>query len=389
MRRRTFLRRGALALGAPAVLARQVETEGWGPDPARGLASARATRARSSQPGASVLLNSNENPLGIPPVSRSAILEGLEEANRYPGASRRALTRALAEKHGAETDSVVLGNGSTEILQMGVQCRMDPDLTLVTPTPTYEDVFEYCDPHPWIDVHAIPLTREYAHDLGTMEEAALAAEGPVLVYVCNPNNPTGSLTSVDVVEGWIGRAPANVHFLVDEAYFEFVDDGSYRSLVPLARENPNVVVARTFSKVYGMAGLRLGYAIAHPETARWLRGFAAGPNANHLALVAGRAALEDPGWVRRSVEANLRARRMAYQVLDELDLEYIPSHTNFVMHRVRGDLREYIQRMRDAGIRVGRPFPPMLEWNRLSFGLPGEMERFADTLRDFRRRGWV
>jgi histidinol-phosphate aminotransferase len=191
------------------------------------------------------------------------------------------------------------------------------------------------------------------------------------------------------VESWIRRAGENVYFLVDEAYFEFVDSGDYYSLDRLAWETPNVVVARTFSKVYGMAGMRLGYAVAHPDTAGRLRAFAAGPNANHLALVAGLAALGDPDWVGKSVGTNLQSRRMAYQVLDELGLEYIPSHTNFVMHRISGDLRQYIDRMAQAGIRVGRPFPPMLEYNRCSFGLPSEMERFADTLRDFRRKGWV
>jgi len=272
---------------------------------------------------------------------------------------------------------------------MGVQARLDPQLRLVAPAPTFEDVFEYSEPHPWIDLKPIPLLPDYAHDLTAMEEATKGAPGPVLVYICNPNNPTGSLTSVDDVETWIGRAPENVHFLVDEAYFEFVDSEVYRSLDTLALENPNVVVARTFSKVYGMAGIRLGYGIAHPETARTLQSFAAGTNCNHLALVAGLAALGDGEWVDKSVAANLQSRQIAYAVLDELGLEYLPSHTNFVMHRISGDLRQYINRMGEAGIRVGRPFPPMLDFNRCSFGLPEEMERHAEALREFRRRGWI
>jgi histidinol-phosphate aminotransferase len=303
--------------------------------------------------------------------------------------ARRALTEALARKHGVSEDQIVLGNGSTEILQMGVQAFMDPQLRLVSPVPTFEDVFEYSDPHPWVDVRAVPLLADFSHDLAEMERASQGSQDPVLVYVCNPNTPTGSLTPVRDVESWIRRAGENVAFLVDEAYFEFADSPDYYSLDGVAAENPNVVVARTFSKVYGMAGMRLGYAVAHPETARRLRAFAAGPNTNQLALVAGLAALEDSEWVGESVGTNLESRRMAYQVLDELGLDYIPSHTNFVMHRISGDLRQYIDRMAEAGIRVGRPFPPMLEYNRLSFGLPGEMGQFADTLRGFRRKGWV
>jgi histidinol-phosphate aminotransferase len=138
-----------------------------------------------------------------------------------------------------------------------------------------------------------------------------------------------------------------------------------------------------------MAGIRLGYGIAHPETARSLQAFAAGTNCNHLALVAGLAALDDDGWVGKSVGANFEARQVTYKALDELGLEYLPSHTNFVMHRISGDLRQYINRMGEAGIRVGRPFPPMLDFNRLSFGTPEQMEKHAETLRDFRRKGWI
>lgn len=376
MKRRSFLRSGVLALGAPALLGREDF-----------MASPLSVLGR--QTGTSIRLSSNENALGISPASREAILQGLGESHRYPGASRRALTSALAEKHGIPTEGIVLGNGSTEILQMGVQACMDPQLRLVTPTPTYEDVFEYTEPHPWIDVRAIPLLDDQSHDLTAMEAATRESKHPVLVYICNPNNPTGSLTNVHDVVAWIEGAPENIHFLVDEAYFEYVDSHEYFSLDKLAWENPKVVVARTFSKVYGMAGLRLGYAVAHPETARWLKTFASGPNTNHLALVAGVAGLQDPDWVDFSVSENLKGRLIAYSVLEELELEYIPSHTNFVMHRIPGDLREYIGRMAESGIRVGRPFPPMLGHNRVSFGLSEEMERFAETLRDFRKKGWV
>lgn len=377
MKRRAFLRSGLLALGAPAVSPWRVGAEPY------------LTPRQRRQEGDPLKLSSNENPLGIPEASREAIRLGMDEANRYPGASRRALVNALAERHGVPAQGIALGNGSTEILQMGVQSCLHPELRLVAPSPTFEDVFEYSEPHPWIDLRPVPLTENHSHDLTRMEEACSGAGGPVLVYVCNPNNPTGSLTSVDDVESWIRRAPENIHFLVDEAYFEFVDASGYRSLDRLAWENPNVVVARTFSKVYGMAGLRLGYAVAHPETVRLLRSFAPGTNTNHLALVAGGAALDDANWVPKSVSSNLQSRQLAYQVLDELDLAYLPSHTNFVMHRISGDLQQYIGRMREAGIRVGRPFPPMLEYNRLSFGLPEDMVRWADTLREFRRRGWV
>ncbi len=377
MKRREFLRSGALAAGAPAVL------------PLAGHGHFFSTPRQRRQEGAPIRLSSNENPLGIPAASEEAMVAGMGMANRYPGPARRALGEAVAAKHGVPREAITLGNGSAEILQMAVQAHVHPRMRLVAASPTYEDVFEYCEPHSWIDIRAIPLLPDMSHDLTAMEEATEEVDSPVLAYVCNPNNPTGSLTPVDDVEAWIRRAPDNVHFLVDEAYVEFAHDPAYRSLDRLALEHPRVVVARTFSKIYGMAGLRLGYAVSHPETARILRSFASGTNTNQMALRAGLAALGDESWVERSLEVNRRGREIVYGVLDELSLEYIPSHTNFVMHRIRGELRAYIRRMADAGFRVGRPFPPMLEFNRLSMGLTEDMGAFAETLRDFHRRGWV
>ena len=209
------------------------------------------------------------------------------------------------------------------------------------------------------------------------------------MYICNPNNPTGTITPSRDIDSWIAESPETTLFLVDEAYFDYVDDSSYWSAAKLAIERPNVVVTRTFSKVYGMAGMRLGYAIAHPKTADWLRSFSPTDNANGPALAAAIASIKDKSWVDTSLDSNSRAMKITQSCLAELDLEMLPSHTNFLMHRIEGQLDLYIGRMRNEGIRVGRPFPPMLSYNRLTLGLPREMERFADTLRDFRSRGWI
>ena len=138
-----------------------------------------------------------------------------------------------------------------------------------------------------------------------------------------------------------------------------------------------------------MAGLRLGYAIAHPDTALRLSEFMASNNASVVALAAGGASLTDADMLRRSRESNARARAITMATLDELGIDYLPSHTNFMMHRIHGDLEAYNERMREAGSRVGRPFPPMTDHSRVSFGLPEEMERFSETLRSFRAKGWI
>lgn len=260
--------------------------------------------------------------------------------------------------------------------------------TIVLPDPTFEDVEGYAAPFQ-AAIATVPLNARFAHDIERMRDRADRAAKPVLAYVCNPNNPTGTLTSCREIDEWIAARPDGVTFLVDEAYFEYVDDSAYWSTVKWVKERTNVVVVRTFSKVYGMAGLRLGYGIAHPDTAERLRAFISHNNANQLALVAALASLRDSHLVRRGREANAAGMRILHECLEDLGLEYLPSHTNFVMHRINGELATYIKRMRDHGVRVGRPFPPLLSYNRLSIGTPEEMGRFAEVLQGFRARGWV
>jgi histidinol-phosphate aminotransferase len=216
-----------------------------------------------------------------------------------------------------------------------------------------------------------------------------AGKGPALVYICNPNNPTATLTPSSEIDAWIREAPESVLFVMDEAYFEYVEDSSYSTAVKWVLERPNVVVTRTFSKIYAMAGLRLGYALAREPTARRLREFMSADNANGVAVAAGKASLEDRDLLSVSRKVNTEAKAIAVSCLDELGIEHLPSHANFLMHRVAGDLKTYIQRMSERGVRVGRPFSPMLDFNRLSLGLPTEMERWAETLRSFRARGWA
>lgn len=381
MRRRAFLRSGLTAAAAAAAGTQVPESllgTGTLPTPAPGR--------RTRQDGV-LRLNSNENALGPSESARRAIIDGLDRSNRYSHPVVADLRPRLAAHHDVGEASVVLGNGSTEVLRMTVQAMVPPGGRVVVAEPTFEHVQRYAAPF-GLDVVRVPLTADHAHDVGRMRDA-VARSGPTLVYVCNPNNPTGTLTPSREVESWIREARDGVVFLVDEAYFEYVDHPAYRSALPLAMERPNTVIARTFSKIYGLAGLRVGYGLAHPALARRIAAFSGFSNMNQLGLRAARACLGDADWVRTSLSGNEEARRITYTVLDELGLERLPSHTNFVMHRVPGDVRDYRRRMAERGVRVGRPFPPMTGYNRLSFGRPREMERFAEVLRSARREGWV
>lgn len=383
MERRTFLRAGlALAAGAAGAGA------GAGAAGLGGISVLPELEAKPRRSGGALRLNSNENPLGLAPAARRAVIDGIPEANRYPGSMREQLIEALAAKHGVSNESIVLGNGSTEVLQMTVQGMAAPGGRLILAEPTFEDVPWYAEPFTY-RLEAVPLDSRYAHDLQRMRDRVPERSERTLVYICNPNNPTGTLTSSAEVDAWVESAPDNVYFIVDEAYYEYVDDPGYWSSVKWIETRPNVIVVRSFSKIYGMAGMRLGYGIAHPDTAARLREFIGKNNANHLALVAALASLSDLELVDRSLESNARALQITHECLAELDLEYLPTQTSFLMHRINGDLDTYRERMRERDVLVGRPFPPMLSYNRLSLGTPDEMERWADVLRSFRAKGWV
>jgi histidinol-phosphate aminotransferase len=335
-------------------------------------------------------LSSNENPLGMSPKAlEQAAVPWLNEAHRYPGAAQGELLAALARHHKVAPEQIVLGAGSSEVLQMAVQAFARPPATFVLAEPTFEDVPSYAEP--WqLALERVPLRPDHAHDLERMRKVAEAAAGPVVVYVCNPNNPTGTLTPSRELDAWIEASTGKVTFLVDEAYFEFAEGTpGFASAARWIATRPNVIVTRTFSKVHGMAGLRLGFGLAHAQTAAQLRRMQSHHNCNCIALAAGQVSLTDHEHLRRSLDANAKSQRIVEAVLNELELGFLPGHANFVMHEIRGKLPDYIAHMRAAGILVGRPFPPMLGHNRLSLGTPEDMTRFAETLRDFRKRGWA
>ncbi|MDX1492857.1 MAG: aminotransferase class I/II-fold pyridoxal phosphate-dependent enzyme, partial [Longimicrobiales bacterium] len=257
---------------------------------------------------------------------------------------------------------------------------------LISAAPTFEDVMDYQDTMPF-EVKTFPLTADLQHDVGRMREEA--KKRPSVVYFCNPNNPTGTVTASADIDAWIAEAPESTIFLMDEAYLEYVTDDRYWDSLKWIHEKPNVVVIRTFSKIFGMAGLRVGYAVTHPTTATRLAEHVVQNSPNVLAGAAAIASLQDDTIVEKAIAVNEESKAIVKQTLDELGLEYLPTNTNFIMHRINGDLGTYRERMRAEGLLVGRDFPPMLDHNRLSFGLPEEMEQWADAIKGFRQKGWI
>ena len=345
---------------------------------ARRAEAAHPSRQTAETPGGAILLNSNENPYGPAPSALDAMTKAESVAARYPDAAEERLIGVIAKMHDVEPDRVVLGCGSGEVLQMADMAFLGPGKKVVVAEPTFEAVLGYARVTKAEPVK-VPLTADHRHDLPRMAAACDAGTG--LVYVCNPNNPTGTIVTRDELAFFLERVPRSVAVVVDEAYHHFVDDPRYASAFEWLGKNPNLVLVRTFSKVYGMAGMRLGYAVASKENAEALRAHAAWSNANSAVLAAALASLAEPDHVSRQRSINRETRDWLCRELERDGLRYIPSHTNFLMVDVGGDVLPFIDSFRARRILVGRKFPSLPNWLRVSMGTRKEMEAFVDALR--------
>jgi histidinol-phosphate aminotransferase len=349
-----------------------------GPFGARRAEAARPANRGDKTPPDAVLLNSNENPYGPAASALAAMTEAERVASRYPDAAEVRLTEAIARLHGVEPDRVVLGCGSGEVLQMADMAFLGPGRKVVVAEPTFEAVLGYARVTKAEPVK-VPLTADFRHDLPRMAAACDAGAG--LVYVCNPNNPTGTIVTRDEFAFFLQHVPPSVAVLVDEAYHHFVDDPRYASAFEWIDKAPNLVLVRTFSKVYGMAGMRLGYAVASKENAEALREHAAWSNANAAVLAGALASLAEPDHVPRQRSLNRETRDWLCRELERDGRRYIASHANFLMVDVGGDVKPLIDAFAERRILVGRKFPSLPNWLRVSMGTKTEMRAFVDALR--------
>lgn len=343
-------------------------------------------------------LDFNENSLGMSDSAKEAIIHALDSAARYPDKQRAKLMTKVATINGVPENQVLLGNGSIESIRAVVQMLHDKALKtnvgfqLVIPDPTFGCAELYAISL-GVRVVKVPLTRDdYDLDFDNLQKAAAAFDGISLFYLCNPNNPTAIITATDnTLKAWIKNDPKNHYFLLDEAYFGYVTDLSFESGVEWVKQglSDNLIVVRTFSKLFGLAGLRVGYAIASPQTIAEIGSLMSTDNINVSGAVAAIATLEDEAFLAHSLQTTNQARHMMETALDELGLRYLPSQTNFIFYEVNGDVQTYIDRMKEHGIAVGREFPSIPGFNRITLGTPEEMIVVIDTLQLFREKGWV
>jgi histidinol-phosphate aminotransferase len=341
------------------------------PDLAVLAGAAKTAKPAAGTLGTVVRLSSNENPYGPSPAAFDAMREAFGLAWRYPDEQVDALAADLAKLHGVDADHVLAGDGSSEILKLAAAAFTGPGKPAVTADPTFEALARYADKG-GAPIVRVPLTADYRHDVPAMLKAAA---GGGLIYVCNPNNPTATLTPKAQVRELIAQA-AGATVLVDEAYFHYADSPDYETVIPLVHDHPNLIVARTFSKIHGMAGLRLGYAVAQPATIARLRDQQAWDSLNILVVVAARASLQDAGHLERSRRLNRETRDWLRSSLEGKGYRLLPSETNFMMIDVKRDVKPVIEGLKGRGVEVGRRFPALPEFLRVTIGTRPQMEAF-------------
>jgi len=333
------------------------------------------SRLPADQYDAIAKLAFNENPFGPPPSVLEAMTQAFKYANRY-GYPDGGIVQAIAAHHGVSADNILLGAGSTEILEVAAAAFLPAHKKVLAVEPTFSTVYEYAT---GLDAGAIrlPLGPDFRQDIPALIKAARDNRAQLaFVYLCNPNNPTGAVVRKHEVKQLLDGIPEGIPTLIDEAYHHFVEDPDYATSVPYVLEGRPVIVARTFSKIAALAGLRLGYAVAPAALIARMRRHLGTMHINVLAKYAGVAALKDNAGQTATRATILDLRKKTTAELTSLGHKVIPSETNFFMVDIRRPVGPVIQDFRRRQILVGRPFPPMLQHLRVSVGTADEMERF-------------
>ena len=361
MTRRTLLER----LGASAVAAAA--------GPRHALAEGRPPAALPAGGSAPIRLHRNENVHGPSPRALAAIREAALQSARYPDAAAASLRETIADVHAVTLDRIVLGCGSTELLHIAARTFAGRGRTILAARPTF-DGLEPLAQRAGSPIVSVPLKPDHAHDLDAMVARVDRRTG--LVYICNPHNPTGTLTRRDDIDAFLAKLPADVHVIVDEAYHDFVGQAAdYRTLIDRT-DDPRVIVLRSFSKMHGLAGLRVGYAIAARSTAVTLRSHVSSDDINLVAARAAQAALRDPGHVRTCVNRIADDRQEFLNQANARMLRSIDSLTNFVMLNTGRPSAPVVEHFRRHRILIAGTLPGFDKYVRVSIGTSAEMREF-------------
>lgn len=322
----------------------------------------------------------NENPYGPPESVMQAMTRAFKYANRY-GYPDGDIVEEIAKHHGVKTENVMLGAGSGEILDVVGSAFLEPGKKVLGVEPSYTSVYQHATSIR-ADAIRIPLLEDSRQDIPAMIRATRIYYRDIgFVYLCNPNNPTGRIVTAQEVKQLLDGIPEDMPVLIDEAYHHYVEDPRYATSIPYVLEGRPVIVTRTFSKIVGLAGMRLGYGVAPRELLRRMRPYSTG-SVNALVKWGGVAALKDTEAQARVRRLTLDLRKKTVAELEALGYHSIPSDTNFFMVGIRREVQPVLAEFRKRGVLVGRPFPPMTQHLRVSIGTAEEMGRFMTAFRE-------
>ena len=362
------------AAGAAAALALTPELAARAQD-ATGLAPAQPRqRPQEDDYDALAKLHFNENPYGPPESVLQAMTKAFKYANRYAYPDGN-LQQEIAKHHGVTPDMVLIASGSGEILDAVGSAFVDTGKRVVGAEPSYSQVYQHVTQVKGAGI-MVPLTTDFRQDIpATINMVKMRYRDVAFVYVCNPNNPTGRIVTSAEIRQLLDGIPSDVPVLIDEAYHHFVDDPAYSTSIPLVKEGRPLIVTRTFSKIAALAGMRLGYAIAPRDINQRLRNYMTG-SVNAVVRWGGLAALKDTAsaaWVKK---VTLEQRKRTVAAINAMGYATIPSDANFFMIHLKKPAAPFVEQFFKKGVLVGRPFPPMVEYLRVSIGSPAEMDRF-------------
>jgi histidinol-phosphate aminotransferase len=325
-------------------------------------------------------LANNENPYGPSDAVMKAMTQAFKYSNRY-GYPDGGIVEAIAKHHGVKPENVMLGAGSGEILSLCVQTFLRDDKKVVGSDPSYNVLYQNATGIK-ADVIKVPLLGDFNQDVAGLIRATRQHHRDVgFLYLCTPNNPTGNILTKDQIKQILDSVPEDVPVLIDEAYHHFVEDPAYATSMPYVLEGRRVIVARTFSKIAALAGMRLGYAVAPRELLAEMRPFSTG-SINAIVKWGGVAALKDVETQEKVKRVTIELRTKAIAELQSLGFASIPSQANFFMVHVKRPVVPVIDEFRKKMVLVGRPFPPMNEHLRVSIGTPDEMSRFMVAFKE-------
>ena len=334
--------------------------------------SAASTTARLDK---SVRMMFNENPYGPSQIARRAMRKAFEESNLYSmRGAKGEFKELMAKLNGVTPDHIAVGFGSGEILKKAALMNGIDKGELLSPSLTFETINRYAKTMK-SNVKRIPMNKNIGIDLNRMNENV--NNKTKMVYLCNPNNPTGSLMNTDDLKSFCSLVSKKSIVFVDEAYHEYVTDSNYRSMIDLVKSGKKIIISRTASKVHGLAGLRVGFAITTPEIAKRLESYLT-DSLNIVGLRAAIASYQDKRFQNFSIDMNNKAKKVVVEYLDTKGIQYLDSQTNFMFIKTDIEISDFQPAMEKHGVLVGRPFPPFTNWCRLSMAKPEEMQKFNE-----------